>query len=906
MSSDIAALQREIDALKKENRVLNRKMKEIEYLVSSYEQYAVFQKSIYESIKKQKNEQDIYLRMMFSSTPNLVLILDAAKTYVLGTKKPLRQFGIDVDALTGKNFAAIFEPIMPQVWVQEFDKTLQRALTTGEPIQYAKQIITIQGKKYCYKINIIPFWDTDERIIGVMFVMHDETDLHEMVIAAESSNRAKTAFLAKMSHEIRTPMNAIAGMAELILREHTAPLVREHVMNIKQASGNLMAIINDILDFSKIESGKLEIVEDEYRFASLINDVISTIRPRIIDKQIFFVTNVDCNIPNSLIGDEIRIRQILLNLLSNAFKYCEQGFISVRAGYEQCGDGSVIVIFDIEDSGIGIKPEDYDKLFNDFTQLDKVTNKDVEGTGLGLVITKNLCEAMGGKIFVKSIYGKGSTFTVRIPQKVKVYEKFATVNNASDINILIYETREAYSNSIVRSIDNLGIKSKLVSNQSQFLEELANNKYSHVFVSSFLSESAEKVIGNLKVDAAIVLITEYGENAINKKNVRTLDMPAHAMSIANILSGVSANVYAENPLGCVRFIAPAARALLVDDLTTNLRVAEGLMLPYRMQIDICRSGREAIELVCNNKYDIVFMDHMMPDMDGIEATLKIRELASGNDGEYYKNLPIIALTANAIAGVKEMFQQNGFSDFLAKPIEMLKLNAILETWLPKDKLEPYTASNREQDIPVFEIPGVDVRAGIYMTGGNEANYLRVLSAFYRDGAEKIEQLHEYCQKGNMKQYAACTHAVKGASASIGAAKLSSLAKALELAAKNEDTEYIRKNNGMLLDEFKALLNNIGYIASVSNRCKNIAGSGDALQITEYIARLKDALLSFDIETADAILTELHYEDWGEKTNHALERVADKILICEYEQALDIIEGLSIDNGRAFPKYDPMA
>ncbi|MCL2218449.1 MAG: ATP-binding protein [Chitinispirillia bacterium] len=887
MADDTDTLRDEINALKKENRSLSRKLKETGYLVSSYEQYAVFQKSIYESIKKQKSEQDTYLRLIFSNTPDIILVLDVEGMYVLGTKKTLRDIGIDADALGGKGFSAIFASIMPNKWVEVMQEGVRSVISSGEPVRHANYPTIIRETEYYHEVNIIPFRDAAGNVSGAMFNMHDETDLHEAVLTAERSNRAKTNFLAKISHEIRTPMNAIAGMAELILREHTTGLIREHALSIKQASGNLMAIINDVLDFSKIESGKLETVEAEYQFASLMNDVISIIRMRVIDKQIFFITNIDCNIPASLIGDEIRIRQILLNLLSNAFKYCERGFISIHATCEEMGEEGCVMAFDISDSGLGIKPEDYDKLFTDFGQLDRVVNREVEGTGLGLVITKSLCEAMGGHIEVYSIYGKGSTFTVKIPQKFKSYAKFAEVIDPASKNVLIYETRTAYSSSIICTIDNLNVDCRLVSNQSKFLEELNKCKYTHVFVSSFLFESTEKIIKNLGIDITIALLAEYGESAINTKNVKTLEMPVHSISIANLLNGTADMVYAGNLQNGIRFIAPTARILLVDDLITNLRVAEGLMMPYRMQIDVCRSGFEAIELVKNNRYDMVFMDHMMPDMDGVETTQRIRSM--GESDSRYNELPIVALTANAVSGVREMFLQNGFNDFLAKPVEMVKLNAVLETWLPKEKVEPYTAKETAQYTPMFEISGVDVKIGVYMTGGSEAQYLRALSAFYKDGSEKIEQLRACCYKGSMKLYAEGAHAVKGASATIGASKLSSFAKALELAAKNEDADYVRKNNDIFLEDFEALLKNISYVITASG--KNKSRAGEEALIREYIIRLRDALTAFDIEAADMILTNLMSEAWDEKTNDALDRIANMILICEYDQALEIINGL---------------
>ncbi|MCL1956897.1 MAG: ATP-binding protein, partial [Fibromonadales bacterium] len=381
------------------------------------------------------------------------------------------------------------------------------------------------------------------------------------LIEANKANKAKSKFLANMSHEIRTPMNAIIGMAELALRENMTSTLKEHVLTVKQAGTNLLSIINDILDFSKIENEKLEMVPSNYLFSSLINNVVNIIKPRIEESELKFDINIDSNIPNSLIGDETRIRQVLLNILGNAVKYTKKGFISLSASGEKTGD-TVLLTIEIADSGMGIKPKDLKKLFDEFVRMDMESKKGIEGTGLGLAIAKNLVKMMNGDISVKSEYGKGSTFTVKLPQKISTDELFDSIKN-----------------------DNLTIK----------------------------------------------------------------------------------------------FTATNAKVLVVDDIDANLKVAKGLMEPYKMQVDLCTSGAEAIEMVKTNSYDLVFIDHMMPDMDGVETTETIREI--------YANLPIIALTANAVSGVREMFLENGFNDFISKPIDTVELNAVLEKWLPKEKQE---------------------------------------------------------------------------------------------------------------------------------------------------------------------------------------------------------------------------
>ena len=526
------------------------------------------------------------------------------------------------------------------------------------------------------------------------------TTIFDLASKAEASARHKSEFLAKMSHEIRTPMNAITGMAELALRENMSEKARENILTIKQASANLLSIVNDILDISKIESGKMEIVPGDYMLDSLINDVISIIRMRVVDTQVRFVANIDCNIPNALFGDETRIRQILLNILNNAVKYTKEGHVSLTIMGESIDGGSISLIIEIDDSGIGMKAEDIEKLFGDFVQIDVRNQKHVEGTGLGLAITHNLVKAMGGDISVESEYGKGSTFTVRLSQKIRSHEKFASVENPEEKRVLVYELREIYADSIVCTIDNLGVECTLVSTDMELREQLSSGMFPFVFIASTLYENAAKICSELKADAVIALLAGFGEFFV-EQNHTILAMPVYSRAVANLLNGASDSYsYGETGEPVARFIAPGADILVVDDINTNLSVTEGLLLPYKMKVDLCLSGMGAIEAAASKRYDLIFMDHMMPGVDGIEAAKKIRELDSGDP--YYANLPIVVLTANAISGTKEMFLENGFNDFLSKPIDTIRLNAILEKWIPKEKQIKGAAPAAAHAAPVAE------------------------------------------------------------------------------------------------------------------------------------------------------------------------------------------------------------
>ncbi|MDR1950211.1 MAG: response regulator, partial [Spirochaetaceae bacterium] len=394
---------------------------------------------------------------------------------------------------------------------------------------------------------------------------------------AEAASRAKSEFLATMSHEIRTPLNAIIGLSEIELQKNLAADVRSDLEKIHNSGSILLGIINDILDISKIEAGSFELIPVEYDTPSLLNDTVQLNIVRIGSKPITFSLDIDETLPARLFGDELRVKQILNNLLSNAFKYTREGLVKLRLKWEQREDDAYLV-FTVEDTGQGIKPEDMDKLFSEYSQLDTRANRKIEGTGLGLSITRRLTEMMGGTITVESEYGRGSIFTV-------------------------------------------GLRQGIVGDQP-IGKELAENLMSFRFIET------------------------------RRNRGRNL----------------------------VRSYMPYGKVLVVDDVVTNLDVARGLMLPYGLTIDCVNNGREAIDRIRNGaiQYDAVFMDHMMPGIDGIEATRIIRKEIGT---EYAKTVPIIALTANALAGNEEMFLAAGFNAFIAKPIDIMRLDVILNQWV---------------------------------------------------------------------------------------------------------------------------------------------------------------------------------------------------------------------------------
>jgi signal transduction histidine kinase/DNA-binding response OmpR family regulator len=738
---------------------------------------------------------------------------------------------------------------------------------------------------------------------------------------AEAASKSKDEFLAKMSHEIRTPMNAITGMAELALREDRHEMVREHILTIKQASANLLSIINDILDFSKIESGKLEIVPVSYRLSSLVNDTINIIRMRLMEKPIRFFTNIDGNIPNNLFGDQTRLRQIFLNLLTNAVKYSEKGVIGLTITMEKQNSKQVWIKIAVSDTGKGIKQEDQEKLFDEFVKVDLKNNQGIEGTGLGLAITKRLCAAMEGEISFQSEYGKGSVFTAVVPQIIEADIPFAAVEEPAKKKILVYEGRSVYAGAVCWTLKNLNVPYTLVANQEEFAAALYREEWFYVFSSYGLYDKIKPVIE--QNDSAffkgkkppMALMVEWGTEAY-VPGVRFVSIPIQSLSIANILNGKTDSKDEKNT-SLFRFSFPGARLLVVDDIATNLKVVEGLLAPYKTIIDTCTNGFQAIEFVKNaairnRDYDIVFMDHMMPGMDGIEATTAIREWeneqnekikANSADSETQssdrylrRQIPIIALTANAVVGMREMFIEKGFNDFISKPIDVSKLDEILNRWIPEGKRKEEKEKKEEgkEHVIWIKIHGVDTAKGISLTGGTLDAYLQVLALFLKDVKDRLPLFQDVPNANNMSIFITNVHALKSASASLGAVEISTIAAELEAAGKAADMVFINKQLPVFEKQLAELAYNIETVLKTKASESQDVSQDDAPLPAAYYRLfndLADAIKAKKSADIDKLLEELNRKPLDAKTRETLNKISDEILMTEFDNALKIIEEL---------------
>lgn len=699
----------------------------------------------------------------------------------------------------------------------------------------------------------------------------------------ERAANLKSDFLANMSHEIRTPMNAVIGMAEMALREELPPLAREYVNLIISSGKTLLTIINDILDFSKIESGKMDIIEEEYEPMSILHDITTMITTRIGDKDIELLIDLDPQLPNKLYGDSIRIKQVIVNLANNAVKFTKEGKVEIRVSFEKKSADRIDLHIAVEDTGIGIKKAEMEQLFQSFHQLDSKRNRNIEGTGLGLAISKQLVTLMHGSIRVESEYEKGSTFSFTLPQKI-VEDRFCVSLKEKESVVWGLLANPYVRGQLGRDVEKLGDIFEEISSE----RELDNNDctgVTHLFVEEKLfTDSVQHWLREHDTVIGVMIADYYASAESDIPNLVVVRKPVYVLNVAMILNHDDLhNALFEEEGESLDFTAQEANVLIVDDNKVNLTVAEGLLAPLEMQIDTALSGKEAVAMIAMKHYDLIFMDHMMPEIDGVETTRLIRRFHPE-----YDDVPIIALTANAVEGTKEMFLSEGMNDFVAKPIELRIITSKIKHWLPKEKIQKIAVRHEEkkETAETIHIDSLDTAYAMKLLG-SESLYREVLRDYYQVIDKKADLIRELEEGEDWKTYTIEVHALKSASRQIGALELADLAAEMEAAGNRRDGERIHQDTEEMLSMYRQMKGILSPYARTEEETVSKGAVGREVLLALFDS-MKEALEELDIDRMEQVAEELSQYEYEVEQSELLGQLCSAVEDLDVDRCEDVI------------------
>jgi len=740
-----------------------------------------------------------------------------------------------------------------------------------------------------------------------------ESEILKAMEVAESATRAKGHFLANMSHEIRTPMNAVIGLSDLCLRTELTAKQEDYLSKIHSSAESLLGIINDILDFSKIEAGKLDIEAIEFEIDQVLENLATVASVKTQEKGLELLFSRDPNIPSVLLGDPLRLGQILINLTNNAIRFTEKGEILVNIGLSEVAGDNLVLKFSVHDTGIGMTPEQQAKLFQSFSQADISTTRKYGGTGLGLSISKQLVELMGGEIGVASEHGVGSTFTFTVAMGVGAeaeIKAFDTTPELKHMRVVVVDDSPTSREILTTYLEHFTFEVDQATGAEGLFELMAANPKDYdLIVLDWLMpgmtglEIAQKIKTEIKpeIDPHIIIVSAFSTGDISgKPGGEYIDQflskpvsPSHLFDAVMAAFGV-ATTTTRRKLGGQQFdmatLRPVqgAHILLVEDNEINQQVASEILEQAGFYVDIANHGREALDMLDSKAYECVLMDVQMPIMDGFTATAKIRE------NDKYKDLPILAMTANATMEDRDRSLAAGMNEHIAKPIRPQVLFEALLTWIPHgERALPEALSEEspaQDEISLPEMPGIDIQGGLERTGGSTKSYVRLLQKFADNQANVISEIEEALASGQHELAVRLAHTLKGVSGSVGAIELFNSAAKLETAIKEQADSGVE---GLLAQNGAELRRVIELIESITTRGQSSPSTEDKSlpeNLEQKLQLLLDQLEEYDSAAEDTFFDILETVD-GHLVHEMLLAIKKHITKYDFETAASELQSL---------------
>lgn len=711
----------------------------------------------------------------------------------------------------------------------------------------------------------------------------------------EEAKRAKDDFMANISHEIRTPLNSIIGIGNELLDAKVDDVTKEQLYDITVAGKNLMSLVSDILDFSELEADTVELKSEPYNITSVINDVVNMASAWNKEKNLELIVDCEANLPNSLLGDSHKIYRVILHLMNNAVKFTERGGVILFIGGRKEQYGMNLMIR-VQDTGIGMRSEDVEALKNTYNQVDSRRDRKYGGIGLGLAISRKLVAKMGGHMHIESVPQVGTTITVIIPQKSLTDVPIVSVKDPEEKKAAFYvnvdryqygQIREGYLECIQRMSQQLQVKAVKCSTMQELKHSMETEQFGFVFTADEEYLENKEYFDRLSEQLKVVLMVnrDFDLKMVGRK-IQLIYRPLHVFSVATVLNGerLQQDIYEER-WHKDRFQVENAHILVVDDSAMNLKVAASMLRHYGVEIETALSGKEAIEKVSRKNYDLIFMAHMMPEMDGVECMQRLHELPVVREC----HTPIVALTANAIGGAREMLMDEGFDDFVAKPIEKSAMERVLRKFLDKFVVE--VSGNEEKPENVW-VKGIDREKGLSYFDHNEADYMDIIHCFIEQYGEQKTKLERFYEEKDWENYKISVHSLKGQSLTIGAESLSKKAKHLQEAAQKKDEAYIAANHGPFMEEYQEIMDGLEERTGFSGSWKQGGKPGQENQpeSAENWSELAAALDQFDQGSANALIDKMEETVSGEE-KEALKKMKDAIELFDFLTATEILQSL---------------